>query len=184
MNKTIYCVRHCAATGQEPDAPLSEEGRAQAETLTDWFADKEIDLIVSSPYLRATRTIAPLVQRRKIELKLDSRLKERVFSAELLTDWRERLRASYEDADLCFSGGESSRTATGRAVYALTPLLKNNLPTIVVVTHGNLLTLLLRHFDSTFGYEHWERMTNPDVFRLDWKKDKPPVIRREWTEKK
>ncbi|MBC7527847.1 MAG: histidine phosphatase family protein [Chthonomonadaceae bacterium] len=178
MNKTLYFVRHCAASGQEPDAPLTEEGHEQAETLTKWFADKKIDLIVSSPYLRATQTITPLVQRRKIELRLDSRLEERVLCAETLTDWKEKLRATFDDPFLCFPGGESSHIATHRAVHALTPLLENDLQTIAVVTHGNLLTLILRHFDPTFGYDHWERMTNPDVYCLDWKENTPPVIER------
>ena len=34
----------------------------------------------------------------------------------------------------------------------------------VVVTHGNLLTLILRSFDAHFGFDHWERLTYPDVF--------------------
>ena len=37
---------------------------------------------------------------------------------------------------------------------------------IVVVTHGNLLALLLRSFDPAVGYAHWERLTNPDVYRV------------------
>jgi len=36
--KRIYLVRHCKAAGQEPEAPLTEEGVTQAERLADFFA--------------------------------------------------------------------------------------------------------------------------------------------------
>lgn len=34
----------------------------------------------------------------------------------------------------------------------------------MVVTHGNLMTLLLRYFDERFGFEAWAALTNPDVY--------------------
>jgi len=34
----------------------------------------------------------------------------------------------------------------------------------VVVTHGNLLALILRWVDEKVGYEHWAQLSNPDVF--------------------
>ena len=35
-----------------------------------------------------------------------------------------------------------------------------------IVTHGNLLALLLRHFDGRVGFAAWEALTNPDVYRV------------------
>jgi 2,3-bisphosphoglycerate-dependent phosphoglycerate mutase len=34
----------------------------------------------------------------------------------------------------------------------------------VVVTHGNLLALLLHAFDGRPGYATWEQLSNPDLF--------------------
>jgi 2,3-bisphosphoglycerate-dependent phosphoglycerate mutase len=37
---------------------------------------------------------------------------------------------------------------------------------IAVVTHGRLLTLILKYFDSKYGFEEWQNLTTPDVFRI------------------
>lgn len=37
MNKTIYLIRHCQATGQAPDAQLTGIGNKQAEDLAEFM---------------------------------------------------------------------------------------------------------------------------------------------------
>ena len=37
----------------------------------------------------------------------------------------------------------------------------------LVVTHGNLLALVLHSLDDTFGFHGWKSLSNPDVFVLD-----------------
>lgn len=39
MSQMFYLVRHCQATGQEPDAPLTETGQQQAIALADWLGE-------------------------------------------------------------------------------------------------------------------------------------------------
>jgi phosphohistidine phosphatase SixA len=53
MNHVLYLVRHCQATGQEPDAPLTQLGQQQALVLADWLGEAQIERIVSSPFVRA-----------------------------------------------------------------------------------------------------------------------------------
>lgn len=63
---TIYLVRHgeaAASWQQNKDPGLSEKGRAQAEALLDFFAGREIQLIHTSPLLRARETALPLSQK-------------------------------------------------------------------------------------------------------------------------
>ena len=48
--KHIYWVRHCKAEGQPPEAPLTEEGKKQAEDLVDFLCNCGIERIVSSPF--------------------------------------------------------------------------------------------------------------------------------------
>lgn len=36
----------------------------------------------------------------------------------------------------------------------------------VVVTHGKLMTLIIRSFEAQFGFQTWERLSNPDVYCL------------------
>jgi 2,3-bisphosphoglycerate-dependent phosphoglycerate mutase len=178
--KSLYLVRHCQATGQEPDAPLTDLGFQQAERLRDWFADRPLERIVSSPYVRAYQSAIPLARQCGLTVETDERLKERVFCETPLPDWRERLTASYADLDLCLPGGESSRTAMTRGVAALETILQQNARTTAIFTHGNLLTLLLKHFNDAVGIEDWERMTNPDVYLMRYETT-PPQVTRLWS---
>src|SRR2546421_6220368 len=88
----LYIVRHCQASGQEPEAPLTQQGQAQATELVRFLSNKGIERIVSSPYKRAIQSIAPLAQSLQLEVETDTRLVERVLSTTALPDWRARLR--------------------------------------------------------------------------------------------
>jgi 2,3-bisphosphoglycerate-dependent phosphoglycerate mutase len=179
MQKQLYIVRHCQAEGQAPDAPLTPEGRRQAELLVNFFQNLPIDRIVSSPYVRAEETIKPLARFFGLEVERDERFAERVLAAGPLPDWLERLRESFDDLDLCLEGGESARTAMNRAVAATRDILQSEAASAVIVTHGALMTLLLKHFDDRFGFAEWQRLTNPDVFLVTVSPGKSEV-RRIW----
>jgi 2,3-bisphosphoglycerate-dependent phosphoglycerate mutase len=116
----ILLVRHCESSGQHAEAPLSERGFAQADALAAMLAAFPTERIVSSPYLRARQTIAPFAARARLELELDARLAERRLSAEPMPDWRDFVRASFDDLELRAPGGESGgeTLARGRAAFA------------------------------------------------------------------
>ena len=59
----LYIVRHCKAAGQQPEAALTANGRLQAVQLAEQFAALPIERIISSPFLRAKQSIAPLAER-------------------------------------------------------------------------------------------------------------------------
>ena len=179
MVTRLFLVRHCQATGQAADAPLTPEGGMQAEQLADFLGDAGVDLLVSSPFTRAHTSIAPLALRFGLEIEIDARLSERKLSDAWLPDWREHFRASFDDVDLCLPGGESSRAATTRAVAALENIQHRAASTAVIVTHGNLLTLILRSMDPRFGYADWRTLTNPDVFQVEMQ-DGRARIERIW----
>ncbi|WP_310550681.1 histidine phosphatase family protein [Paenibacillus glufosinatiresistens] len=180
--RTIYIVRHCQAEGQAREAKLTESGRRQAERLAHFFLDKNIDYIVSSPFERAYQTIAPLAERTGIEVVLDERLAERVLSDVNQPDWREQLRKTFEDLDLCYAGGESSSTAMDRGIRAVTEALNREYRNIVFVSHGNLISLLLKYFEPRIGFKEWEALSNPDVFRLTFAGEPAPTLHRVWEE--
>ncbi|WP_083517252.1 histidine phosphatase family protein, partial [Alicyclobacillus shizuokensis] len=87
------------------------------------------------------------------------------------------LRQTFEDLDLAFVGGETSREAMDRGVQCVSEVLSQNYERVAIVTHGNLMTLLLKHFDGRFGFEERSRLTNPDVFVVTISEDKSSVER-------
>ncbi|TFE19359.1 histidine phosphatase family protein [Cohnella luojiensis] len=170
--KTIYLIRHCKAKGQEPDAVLTLEGLAQSESLSDFLLDKQIDLVISSPFLRAIHSIKPFIDLTKVSMKIDSRLSERILCSVELTDWMDKLKVSFDDMDLKLPGGESSVEATNRGIEVINELMNESAYNIVIVTHGNLLSLIIRNFKKDFGFNEWKEMKNPDVFKLIIEQDK------------
>jgi 2,3-bisphosphoglycerate-dependent phosphoglycerate mutase len=164
--KSVYMVRHCKAEGQEPEAALTAQGWNQVEQLRSLFADIQLQAAVSSPYRRARQTLECLSGRTEVSIEIDERLSERVLSSEQMKDWLECLEQTFVEADLCFIGGESSRSAASRIISILQELLDSDKRTFVLVTHGNLLSLLLRNYEDRFGFAEWKSLSNPDVYRL------------------
>ncbi|MFN6563446.1 MAG: histidine phosphatase family protein [Nostoc sp. ChiSLP01] len=168
MLKTLYIVRHCQAVGQEPDAPLTSEGYLQAIALSNLLFGFGIERVISSPFTRAYQSIAPLAERLGLSMETDNRLAERVLCATPLADWRERLAESFTNLDLCLDGGESSRDAMARGIAVINEALQQKVETIAIVTHGNLMALILKHFDDRIGYAEWQKLSNPDVYRIQF----------------
>jgi 2,3-bisphosphoglycerate-dependent phosphoglycerate mutase len=68
------------------------------------------------------------------------------------------------DLDLSFGEGESSRTAMMRGISVVDQAMQQTTDPVVIVTHGNLMTLILKYFNERVGYTEWENLQNPDVY--------------------
>ncbi|WP_404328327.1 histidine phosphatase family protein [Mesobacillus maritimus] len=170
--KQIYVIRHCEAEGQPSEAQLTKRGMKQALDLSELLSYIKVDRIISSPYKRAMETIEPLAKNLNIEVEVDSRLTERILSTHNMSDWFENLRNTFEDLELKFEGGESSREAMKRVVEVVEEIFNSNIDNTIIVTHGNLMSLLLKHFNSEYGFEDWKNLSNPDVFLIKNEKNK------------
>jgi len=164
--KKIYIVRHCEASGQPPESSLTQKGFEQSLELSHFFSNILVDRIISSPFLRAVQSIQPTVNHKQIQLEVDHRLAERVLTSEVYPDWLRRLEETYSDLELKFKGGESSKEAIERVLSLVKEIINYESEHTIIVTHGNLMSLLLMHFDSEFGFEQWRMLSNPDVYEL------------------
>jgi 2,3-bisphosphoglycerate-dependent phosphoglycerate mutase len=179
MGKKIFVVRHCEAEGQPSEARLTDKGVQQAAELAEFFSTISIDRIVSSPFVRAIHSVKPLAELKQVEVETDERLSERVLSTKVLEDWLEKLQATYKDLDVTFDGGESSREAMARGVSVVEDILDGGADNSVIVTHGNLMSLLLKNYQSDFGFDQWKNISNPDVFLLEFDEDEV-LLKRLW----
>lgn len=178
--KTYYIVRHCQATEQSEDAYLTPQGIAQSHALAQFFSGIHLNKIISSPYKRAIQTIEPLAHAKQLEIQIDQRLSERVLSDKPMDDWYEKLKLSFTDLHMACEGGESSQEAMNRIVEALYEQIKLGKNHTLFVTHGNLMSLLLKHADPTIGFKEWEKLSNPDVYVLKYFKPDHIEIERIW----
>ncbi|WP_088012751.1 histidine phosphatase family protein [Gottfriedia acidiceleris] len=179
MEKEIYIIRHCEAEGQPYEAKLTKRGFIQAKHLADFFSNIKIDQIISSPFLRAIQSIEPTSHAKNIDIVVDERLSERKLSSSDLPDWFEKLKTTFEDMEVKFEGGESSQEAINRGISVIDEIINSENQKTIVVTHGNLMSLILNQFNAAFGFENWKNLSNPDVFVLKFKNN-DVVYERLW----
>jgi len=174
-------VRHCESSGQSPEAPLTTRGSVQAEALSEFLAPHEIGRIVSSPYLRARQTIEPFARSARLRIGIDDRLAERRLSPQPIADWRDVVRRSFDEPGFSVPGGESGAETRTRGFAAIRAALDSDGPLPVIVSHGQLLSLVLHAVDPGFGYAGWEALTNPDVYLLEAGANGALFFRRIWS---
>ncbi|WP_416151786.1 histidine phosphatase family protein [Salipaludibacillus sp. HK11] len=181
LNK-VYVIRHCEADGQSRESQLTKNGFKQAIELADFFYGVKVDRIISSPFIRALHTIKPLADKLKINIEVNNLLSERILSDENMPNWFEKLKYTYEDLDIQYEGGESSREAMNRIVEVIEDVIDAETQNTIIVTHGNLLSLLLKYYNENFGFEEWLNLTNPDVFKFKFENNQI-TNKRIWVEK-
>ena len=183
--KSIYLIRHCKAFGQPAEAELTEVGIAQAQALKNYLLKYNINYIVSSPYVRAIKTITPFAEHLNLKINIDERVREKLLLPYVVEDYTPYLLAAYEDMDITFDGGESSNQATKRVIEALNDTLNLEEENVVVVTHGELFSLIMRYFDKVSGFDFWKNLSNPDIYLLRFKSNDINSIidiKRVWTD--
>ena len=173
-------MRHCEAVGQAPESPLSPEGFCQAERLKDFLAYQPVDFLVTSEFLRARQSAAPIASANSLGIHIDPQLNERKLASEPIANWKELLRRSFSEPELRGTGGESASEALARAWASLDEILAAGHRLPVVVSHGNLISLLLHSIDRSFGYEGWAGLSNPDVYLLEKSPSGDLGFRRMW----
>lgn len=177
--KKVYLVRHCSTAGQHRDSPLTTEGIRQAELLSRFLSDNNypIDKIISSPYFHATESIKPYSDKINLKITTDGRLRERMLSNEPIDDWLEVLEHSFNNLDYNLPGGESSNDAVNRANKVIKGIANDS--NVIIVTHDNLLSLIIKQYDDSFGFNQWKELKNPDVFLIDYANE-TPIIEHLW----
>ena len=176
----LLLVRHCESTDPAPDSHLTEAGFNQADQLAGYLAQFPIHAIICSPYRRAQETIAPLAGSSGIAIETDDRLAERRLSFQPRKRYRELVRMAFEKPKAIVPEGESARDALDRGWAALEDAFAAaGLP--VLVSHGQLISLILHKIDPSFGFSGWEALSTPDVFLLTEREPGGYEFKRVWT---
>jgi len=187
MSTTVYMVRHgdSPKEGNERTRGLTEKGYEDAQRLAELLRDKEIDVVVSSPYLRSILTVEQVALHTGKEVMVIEDLRERVFSSsDNRLDDKELgplLEKSFEDFTFSLEGGESNAACQKRAVQVLKELLhtyqdKN----MVIGTHGAVMTLMMNYFNPSFDLEFLYSTTKPDIYRLEFNNEQLVCVERVW----
>ena len=179
---TFYLVRHAPAHWTpDEDRPLSARGRADAELVADLLQEAPISAIFTSPYRRARQTISPLSRRLGLRVQEIYDLRERLLGAGFVEDFEAAVEATWRDTGFCHPGGESNAAAQRRGVAVVDRIREQVMAgQVVLSTHGNLLALILRHFDPSVDFAFWRSLALPDIYLLSLPSEGPAVIRKLW----
>ena len=80
MITNIYFVRHAEpdySIHDDEERPLSNKGELDAQKVSDFFKDKCIEVVLSSPYKRALDTIKPLAENFGLRIETIYEFRER-----------------------------------------------------------------------------------------------------------
>ena len=181
----IYFVRHAHSTytPDEMGRPLSEQGLRDADMLTELLANEEIDLVIASPYKRAIQTVEGVAKRIGREVRIYSDFRERLLSVKPVENFNEAISKAWIDPSFSFPGGESNVEAQKRGVEAtLKVLTQFEGERIVIGTHGNLMVLIMQYFDERFDFSFWQQLAMPDIYKMEFKRNKLKSVERLWIE--
>jgi 2,3-bisphosphoglycerate-dependent phosphoglycerate mutase len=187
MASRVLLIRHCQSNGRpEPADRLTTLGLRQAASLATHLRGFGIDGPISSPHMRARQTIAPFAAASGLALDIDDRLAERRLTSRRFTteaEWLDFVGRSFDDLDLRAPDGESAGDAQARGVAALMDALASPAELPALVSHGQLLSLVLTGIEPAFGFAGWLGMTNPDVFLVQRRPDGGLGFSRAWPER-
>lgn len=157
---TFLLIRHASCepvgrwlAGRRPGVHLDEEGRAQARALANAISAVELAAIVSSPLERATETMEPLAELRRLPITSEPDLVELDFGEwtgctldALQNDprWR-RFNEARSVAGI--PGGETMVAVQTRALACLERWRQRaGEATIAVCSHADVLRAIIVHY--------------------------------------
>ncbi len=136
------------------DSPLTEEGIAQAKALARRLMCEKFSALYSSDLGRAVQTAQIIAEATGHEIVTDPRLRERhlgIFQGLSSDEIKEKHPEEYKlhrtlGPDYVIPSGESVRQHVARNLACLNEVAAKHLgETIVVITHGGVLSGLFRH---------------------------------------
>ena len=156
--KTVYFVRHGSTEGNETRAyqhvhtPLSELGRRQAACVARRFERIPVEIVITSDMARAVETGRCIAARNSLPMVCDPLFQEilrptivrghrRDTPAAL--EMRRFLAENWTNARVKHSDEENFFDLKQRALKALAHLVARRETTVLVVTHGTFLCMLI-----------------------------------------
>ncbi len=183
---TVYLVRHCESLGNignrmqgRTDCDISENGARQLENLKRRMADVPIDVIYSSPLMRAYKTAQAIRGARDIEIHVVEELQEMSFGDWEDNDWA-TLHATYPQEtikwrtapyEMRFENGETFEMVERRTAAAIADIVaKNPGKHIAIAAHATPIRVYARHVlnaDYDLQTVDWARNTSISTFTFD-----------------
>ena len=158
----VYYVRHAEPNYNNHNdvlRELSPKGLADRKLVTEFLMDKQIDVIVSSPYKRAIDTVKDFSERSGLEVEIIEDFRERKIDSVWIDDFTTFAKKQWGDFRYKLSDGECLSEVQQRNIKVLNKLINHYMgKNIVIGGHGTALSTIINYYDTTFGYDDFEEM--------------------------
>ena len=180
---TVYFIRHAESDASVRDGrirPLTEKGLADRKLVTDFLHDKNIDVVLSSPFKRAIDTVADFADKNNLKIETIEDFRERKSDS----DWNREHdydtlnKRQWDNFAYTLSDGECIAEVQERNIAALNEvLLKYKNKTIVIGTHGMALSTIINYYDKSYGFDDFMAMLliTPWIVRMDFVESDCPI---------
>lgn len=126
------------------DVELNEEGIEQAKVLRDKLKDTHIDVIISSPLIRAVKTAEIINENHNLDILIDKEATERNLGIYEGQPNEQEIfnQIRYYTKNVPVEEGEDCKTYTKRVFDFLNKVIskyKNKVETVLIVSHGFFL---------------------------------------------
>lgn len=189
MSTCIYMIRHGESPkteGNERTRGLTEKGMSDACSVTELLKDEGIDVFISSPYQRAILTLENLAKTMGKEVIVFEDIKETMFAGDNRIVPNQELypavRKMFADPELSLPGGETIAACYNRSMAILKHILHAYKgKKIALGTHGIVMTLMMRYFDSRYDVDFLFQTSKPDIYKLELSEEDELIkVQRLW----
>jgi len=158
----IYFVRHAEPNYKNHDdltRELSPKGMRDRELVTEFLADKQVDVVLSSPYKRAVDTVAHFASLRELPIPTIHDFRERKVDSVWIDDFDAFTRNQWADFHYKLTDGETLAEVQKRNIAALQEVIEHHKgKTVVIGSHGTALSTIINYFVPQFGIEEFTRI--------------------------
>lgn len=99
---------------------LTEKGIADSKLVAQFLADKNVDIVFSSPYKRAVDTIRDFAESSGLEINLENDFRERKVGSVWIEDFASFCKAQWMNFDYKLLDGETVVQQTEFPIYCAT----------------------------------------------------------------
>ncbi|GAA0339484.1 histidine phosphatase family protein [Bacillus carboniphilus] len=187
METIIYFVRHAHSEfdiQNEERRELSEKGWRDTKQVTEVLKNEAIDVVYSSPYVRAIQTVQDIADHVQTTVQIDTRLREGwLADADVVfEDPHQAMSYAFENPHFRYKGGESVADLQKRGVAALEDiLLQNKRKRVAIGTHGYIFTSILKYYIPTIHHEFWSKTSKPDIYKVTFEENTYKNMERLWS---
>ena len=158
----IYFVRHAEPNYNNHDdltRELSQNGMRDRELVTEFLADKQVNVVLSSPYKRAVDTVAHFASLRDLPITTVNDFRERKVDSVWIDDFDAFTRKQWADFNYKLTDGETLAEVQKRNIAALQEVVEQHKgKTVMIGSHGTALSTIINYFAPQFGIEEFTRI--------------------------